>query len=68
MLNSIKAKGFQICSVRSARLILVEVLQQNPVYLIGQGFCRYIIVKVQERDSPPIFERQRKLKDRLFEQ
>ena len=32
----------------AARLILVEDIGENLTYTIGQGFCRNLIVKVQE--------------------
>ena len=40
----------------TASLNLTEDIWENLAYAIRQGFCRYLIIKVQERDRSPIFE------------
>lgn len=37
-------------------LIFAEDIRKNLLDTIQQGFCRYLIVQVQERDRSPIFE------------
>ena len=43
----------------TASLIIAEDIRKNLAYTIQQGFCCYLIVKVQERDRMPIFKRLR---------